>query len=325
MLTTLHQTQRARLSRLDTRLGNARSSPRANTTLWQERQRGEPIYIVHNAQGDIRGFAQPALWTLHEGSLLLAFLTIRNGIARQLTLPDPDEYDALIVADILLHALNNYWRRHTTTGDLIRWPSCDTWFEPVLKKHGFLLDSVCAFHPLTPISTTAHASFSIRHAQPIDQASLLTLFQEELQVHKPYTPFVHLTPSVVQAFQAKLEQFWQGMRLEDGAPLFLVMEQNNEIVAMAQCSLLAIQPDDEPGFTPPGLYGCIDNICVKPSTRGQGAGNLLVQAIYASFAATHIKLDGYVLWYNPDNPLARSFWSHAGFAPLWTTYQRIHP
>jgi ribosomal protein S18 acetylase RimI-like enzyme len=324
MLVDLHSAQQRRLSRLDIRLNTALSRPHANVISWQEKHHEKPIYVVHNAQGQIRGSVQPALWLLQEQSTLLAFLTRRNGIAQQLILPAPDEHDALIVADMLLHALNDYWQHHATTGDLIRWPSCDTWLEPVLKKHGFLLDSVCAFRPLPPSPTFISSSFTIRPAQSADQETLLVLFQEELLAHRPYTPFVHLTSAVLQAFQAKLERFWQGTSLEDGAPLFLVMEQNDKIVAMAQCSLLTVRPDDEPGLTPPGLYGSIDNICVHSSMRGQGSGRLLVEAVYASFAATRLKLDGCVLWYNPDNPLARSFWSRAGFEPLWTTYQRLN-
>jgi GNAT superfamily N-acetyltransferase len=292
--------------------------------LLRQMQREEPLYAVCDAQGRLRGYVQPALWHIHERSILLAFLTARNGVAQRLTLPAPAEHDAPAVADALLHALNDYWQRHATTGDLIHWPSCDPWLEPIIKKHGFLLDSVCAFHPLlsTISPFIAASSFITRPARPTDEATLLELFREELQAHEPYTPFVHLSPGVLQAFQTKLERLWRGTSLEEGAPLILVVEFDGEVVAMGDCSLLEIQPDSEPGYTPPGRYGCIDNISVRAAMRGQGVGSLLVQAVYAAFAAIRLELDGYVLWYNPDNLPARSFWSRLGYEPLWTTYQR---
>ena len=104
----------------------------------------------------------------------------------------------------------------------------------------------------------------------------------------------------------------------------LVVEQGREIVAMAENTLLEVSRDDEPGFTPPGRYACIDNVSVREELRGQGIGHLLVQAIFAAFAVTSLSLDGYLLWYNPDNPQAGRFWPHLGFVPLWTTYQRLH-
>ncbi len=107
-----------------------------------------------------------------------------------------------------------------------------------------------------------------------------------------------------------------------GAPLVLVAEQQGQVVGMAENTLLDVSADEEPGFTPPGRYACIDNVCVREQVRGQGIGRLLVQAVFEAFAP--LQLAGYVLWYNPGNPLAAFFWPHLGFVPLWTTYQRLH-
>jgi GNAT superfamily N-acetyltransferase len=324
MLVELSLAQHMRLSQLDPRLYAVRSREQSEAMLQREGQRESALYAVCDVHGRLRGYVQPALWRIHERSILLAFLTARNGVAQGLTLPSPEEHDALVIADMLLHRLNDYWQQHATTGDLIQWPSHDTWLEPVLKRHGFLLDSVCALHPLPSTISSGNASAPLitRHARPTDEATLLELFREELQAHEPYTPFVHITPGVLQAFQAKLARLWRGTSLENGAPLILVVECDGEVVAMAECTLLEIQPDDEPGYTPPGRYGCIDNISVHAAMRGLGVGRLLVQAVYAAFAAKHQELDGYMLWYNPDNLPARAFWSRLGYAPLWTTYQR---
>lgn len=61
---------------------------------------------------------------------------------------------------------------------------------------------------------------------------------------------------------------------------------------------------------------------VAEGARGQGIGYALVQAAFAALVS--LSPDGYLLWYNPGNPLAEQFWPHLGFAPLWTTYQRLH-
>ncbi len=325
MLVELSLAQHRRLSQLDPRLYAVRSYAQGEAILQRKRQHEEPFYAICDAQGRVCGYVQPALWRIHERSTLLAFLTPCNGVARLLTLPSPEEHDAPVIADMLLRRLNEYWQRHATTGDLIQWPSRDTWLEPVLKQHGFLLDSVCALHPMSSNISSSNAStaFLTRPARPADEAMLLELFCEELRAHEPYTPFVRMTPEVIPAFQTKLERLWRGRSLEAGAPLILVTEFAGEVVAMAECTLLEIHPDDEPGYTPPGRYGCIDNICVHATMRGRGVGRSLVQAVYAAFAEKHLELDGYLLWYNPDNLPARTFWSRLGYEPLWTTYQRI--
>jgi GNAT superfamily N-acetyltransferase len=63
---------------------------------------------------------------------------------------------------------------------------------------------------------------------------------------------------------------------------------------------------------------------VREDLQGQGIGRLLVQGIEDILALLQLDLNGYILWFNPDNPKAASFWPRLGFQPLWTTYQRFH-
>lgn len=165
----------------------------------------------------------------------------------------------------------------------------------------------------------------IRSARPDDEERLVELFQRELLFHERYTPFVRSSPQVLDAFRRKLAHLWKDGALKNGAPLVLVVEREGAIVAMAENTLITVGPDDEPGFTPQGQYWCIDNVSVHEDLQGQGIGRLLVQAIEDMVTSLYLDLNGYVLWFNPDNPRAERFWSRFGFQPLWTTYQRLHP
>lgn len=55
----------------------------------------------------------------------------------------------------------------------------------------------------------------------------------------------------------------------------------------------------------------------------QGIGRLLMLAIEDILASLQLKLNGYALWFNPDNPKAAHFWRRLGFQPMWITYQRF--
>ena len=318
--------QQERRLRLDPRLHlRTRSQIEARLAMWP--QRGEPSLVALDASEGVRGYVQPAVWELSAHSALHAFLSARNGVALDLTLPDPADADASAVAEALLAALSQFWQRQHTSGDLIRWPSADIWIAPQLLAQNFRLDSVCAAHPFQPLTGREHPGSSalvIRPAQPEDEDMVLALFEEELGYHEGYTPFVRRSPLALAAFRRTLSRQWAGQPLAAGGALVLVAELDGQTVAMAEQSLLDLLPDDEPGFTPPGRYGCIDNVCVRESLRGQGIGHLLVHAIEDAFMATCLPLDGYLLWFNPDNPLAGRFWSSMGFVPLWTTYQRLH-
>lgn len=283
--------------------------------------------VALDEHGRVRGYAQPSVWALRQDSILLSFLTARNGIVQNLTLPDPLDEDAAAVLRTMLTALDAFWRSADTTGELIRWPAGDAWLEPFLSEYDFQLDSVCALRPLRPFFPARIIPpplLHVRPALPDDEEALVQLFEGELLFHKPYVPFVRSSPQVLQAFRDKLSQLWAGLGPEAGAPLVLVVERAHEVVAMAEMTLLLVEPDDEPGFTPPGRYCCIDNLSVSRNLQGQGVGRLLVQAIADALPAFQSQLAGYALWFNPANPSASSFWSRLGFRPLWTTYQRLH-
>jgi GNAT superfamily N-acetyltransferase len=283
--------------------------------------------VTINSKGEVCGYAQPSVWELKETSILSSFLSARNGIIKKLTLPDPLDEDADAVVTALLQAVNAFWREADTSGDLIRWPSKDTWFDSVLTKQGFQLDSFCALSTLQPFFASRPEASSHQHVRTArldDAETLVELFREELLFHERYSPFVHCSTYVVDAFRQKLRASWKGNGLEEGAPLVIVVEQEGTVIAMAENTLLTVTSDDEPGFTPPGRYWCFDNVSVREDLQGQGIGRLLVQAVEDVIAILHLDLDGYVLWFNPDNPKAARFWTRFGFQPLWTTYQRLH-
>jgi GNAT superfamily N-acetyltransferase len=320
--------QEARHRERDPRLRVVRSREQITARLIDQLARGEPALVALNQERQVRGFASPAVWELGETSMLRAFLPERAGVTRELALADPQEGDASRALGALLMALSAWWQAQGTTGELIRWPAADQWLVARLAAHGLPLDSVCAMRVFEPPIESIYlptAPCEIRPARPSDDATLVDLFAEELIYHERCTPFVRCNAAVLAAFRRKLARLWVGAGLEAGAPLVLVAEQAGEVVGMAETTLLDISPDDEPGFTSPGRYGCIDNVSVGEPWRGQGIGKLLVQAVNDAFAALPLHLDGWLLWYNPDNSLASRFWSRQGFVPLWLTYQRLPP
>jgi GNAT superfamily N-acetyltransferase len=318
--------QGLRLAALDPRLRAARSPHQVEAALTEHYVQETADLVALDAIGRVRGYTLAGVWELSEQSSLHAFLSPKNGVARLLALPDPAGPDAPAVAEALLVMLSQVWHDQRTTGDLIRWPVADRWLLPLLCAQGFQLDSVCALRALSPLRRPNDApGLRIRPAQPAEEERLVALFEEELRAHEPYTPFVQRCPAARSAFRRKLARLFAGERFQDGAPLVPVAERDGESVAMIQSTLVEITSDEEPGFTPPGLYGRIDNLSVGESWRGQGIGRALVQVAFDAFAATGLPLSGWLLWYNPENPLAAAFWPRLDFVPLWSTYQRRHP
>jgi ribosomal protein S18 acetylase RimI-like enzyme len=330
-LVALVVAQASRLVALDPRLDGILHTPSAveATLVCQLRQADRVPIALQDHYGRVRGYGLPNVWELAEHSLLHAFLTPRNGIARSLTLPPASDPDAAEVVATMLTALTIDWRntQSRTTGDLIRWPMCDAaWLRPILEVHEFVLDSICAFRPQQaplPMPSSEAASIELREASPADEEALVRLFEEELRVHEQCVPCARVSPAAICGFRQKLARLWQGGRLDDGAPLVLVATREQQVVGMAECVLLDVDHNEEPGWTPPGRYGCLDNVCVAPTARGQGIGAYLTRAALAIFASQP-SLDGSLLWYSPDNRFAADFWTRRGFLPLWATYQRIH-
>ncbi len=315
--------QEQRLHRLDPRLRVAHSHEQIAVVLEQHLRTGEKPLVALNEQGQVKGYAQPSIWRLPPESELLAFFTSTNGTMSHLILPPPNEEDTDAIMPALLIALTDCWQAQGTMSDVLRWPSCDYWFEPLLKAVGFMVDSDLAYHPpqsLISARRPASPLLQTRLARRDDEEALVELFEEELRFHQPYTPFVHVSPSVISAFRSRLARLWVGETLADGAPQVVVVEQGNRVVAMAENDLLFIKHSEEPDILPTGCYGHLNNVSVRKDMRGQGVGHTLVQAVFDLFAP--IRLDGYLLYFNPDNPLAHSFWSHLGFLPVLRTYQR---
>jgi GNAT superfamily N-acetyltransferase len=283
------------------------------------------LLVTKNATGYLRGAVAPAVWQVKRGSILRAFVAGCNGVTQQFILPDPQDGDMPDVLGALLDALTTFWQQQDTDADLLRWPSQETWLLPLVAGYGFQLDSICAVRNLDPFFATAPRvpeGLSFRLAKPSDAPALVRLFDAELLFHERSTPFVRSSPAVLQAFGRKLERLWRGETVEDGAPLIVVAEQDECLVAMAENTLVTIGEQDEPGFTPPGRYWCIDNVSVLEAFQRQGIGRVLVQTIEHMRLSLSLDVKGYLLWYNPDNTTAEQFWSRLGFTPLWTTYQR---
>jgi GNAT superfamily N-acetyltransferase len=283
------------------------------------------LLIAKDTAGRLRGAVVPAVWQVKRESMLRAFVAGCNGVTHQFILPDPQDGDLPDVLGALLEALTVFWQQHDTDADLLRWPSLETWMLPLIAGYGFQLDSICAVRNLDPFFATVPrvpGGLHVRLAQPSDAPALLRLFDTELLFHERSTPFVRSSPAVLQAFGRKLEHLWRGEPFEDGAPLIVVAEQDECLVAMAENTLVTIGEQDEPGFTPPGSYWCIDNVSVLEAFQRQGIGRVLVQTIESMRLTLSLGMKGYLLWYNPDNTTAEQFWSRLGFTPLWTTYQR---
>lgn len=281
--------------------------------------------VALDAQGRVRGYVRPGLWEIPPTNEMQTFFTARTGSIRSMTLPAPDDADAQTVVRALLAALDAFWQEQHATGAILRWPASDLWFEPAIFERGFLIDNVLAYRPPGALATThlAPPCLRTRLAQPADEERLVALHLEEIAAHIPYTPFVHPVPALERAFRGRLAQSWNGESMEDGAPLIVVVERDQEVIAFAECELMVVvyEEDDSPGFLLPGRYGYLNNVGVHANTRGQGVGNVLVQAVFEAFAMAQV--DGYMLWFSYDNPLAHRFWLHRGFQPLWRTYQRI--
>ena len=192
-------------------------------------------------------------------------------------LPAPTDEDARMVMATVLTTLNDYWQAEHVLGKLIRWPACDLWFEPLLLENGFLLDSVLAYHlpqPLAPSRRPVSPLLQTRLALPQDEEVLVELFREESLFHQPYTPFVLMNPGIERAFRHRLVNFWTGANLEAGGPLVVVVERAQEVVAMAEITLLDIGRDDEPGYLSAGRYGYISNVAVNPGDARTGYRSL---------------------------------------------------
>jgi GNAT superfamily N-acetyltransferase len=258
---------------------------------------------------------------------LHAFLSPRNGITQALILPGPSERDAEEVGRTLLDFLSAWWREQQTTGDLLRWPTSDSWLESLLKEQGFLLDSHCAIRPMAPLEATEYRTPNviIRPARPNDEEQLMELFLAEMAIHAEMVACSRISDVALKGFQSKLQQLWKQADQEERLFILVAEHRDDGIVGMAENVLISVASDEAPGFTPPGSYGCLDNVSVKREFQGHGIGRLLVHTALHIFLQKYPSLNKAILWYNPYNPSAGRFWPRLGFHDLWTTYQRLRP
>jgi GNAT superfamily N-acetyltransferase len=317
--------QERRFNTLDQRLRAPRSREQIQAMLDQQQDAALPLLVL-DEDAQVRAYLEPSCWNLAADDELLAFFTRRNGTVRHLTLPAPTEPDAYTVAKTVIDIVTEYWQQQQTNSEILRWPYCDRWLEPLLQERGFLLDSELAFTPAQHVQSYLTMpqlphGYKIRLTQPEDEQRLLDLFEEELRFHEPYTPFVHTSPAVIQAFRQRLIQQWEDQSIDAGASQIIVVEHDRNVVALAEIKLYQMEEDEEPDFLPVGRYGLINNMSVCQQARGQGIGSMLTAAIMHIFRT--MSLNGYILWYNPANPLSSQFWARRGFQPVWRTYQRL--
>jgi ribosomal protein S18 acetylase RimI-like enzyme len=322
----LWQAQDRRHYALDPLLHPPRTVEQIELRIQDQRQHG-PTFVALDEREHVRAYIAPTIWTLSPTSALHAFLTSCNGMTNTLVLPDPNNADSVQVASSVLHFLSAWWHEQKTTGDLLRWPASDRWLEPLLFEQGFLLDSYCALRSAQPLNPSDRqlAEVTIRHAIPADEQRLQALFWSEMEAHASSVPCSRVSEQAMRGFASKLQRHWQESPDQDGDFFILVAEHAAEgVVGMAENVLVSVEWDDTPGFTPPGSYGCLDNVSVETGLQGQGIGRQLTEATLVLFRQNVPQLDGVLLWYNPDNPSANHFWPRLGFHDLWTTYQRMH-
>ncbi len=319
--------QNKRQDALDPRLHLTRARAELQKMLKaQLSMKEDKALVVHNAEGNVRGYALPRMWEMEPDEEMVAFFSTRNGSCQYWTLPAPTETDALPVTEVLLDALADYWQKQQTHHDLMRWPDSDLWLEPALFARGFLADNIMALRSLEPLPPSKHPAspeYHARLARREDEEAIVRLHHEEMVFHLSFTPFVRLIPALEIALRERLALIWKGKSVQDGAPLVMVIEHNQEVVAMAENELLVVSHHGGGfGLTSPGRYGYLNNVCVSEKTRGLGVGRLLVEEVLKAFL--QFQIDAYVLWYSRDNPRANGFWPHMGFRSVWKTYQRIN-
>ncbi len=320
--------QETRWHALDVALRPARSPQEVTAALAEQRQRQtEPPLVARDASGGVRGYVATRLREFspeRQGdATLLEVFRPRTGFAEDMSLPAPEEEDAVPVATALLEAVQHRWQEQGTLADVCRWPYLDTAVNILLQQAGFEAFLLRAFRPLDPLPPAQRpvpADLRVRRARPADEDVLVDLYLEESRYHHQHSPFFRMTPGLAADFRSVVTAGWKGKAIEEGGPLVIVVEHAGEVVAMAYTYLVRVNDLTNRDSLPPGRYADIAEVGVRAQLRGQGIGRALTRGVFEAYA--DLQIDGYVLGFSPHNPLASQFWPRLGFRPFWNLYQR---
>jgi ribosomal protein S18 acetylase RimI-like enzyme len=314
-MSALLAAQDARLHELDRRLRLPRSG--ADWTENLREHRAAEALVVEDARGRLRAVAVPAIWELSPDSETMGFYRPRTGVARVLALPDPAEADSVSLVDLLLDALERWWREHKAGGAYLNWPSADGLMGGRLIARGFDRDITAAIRPLDTLPPAiAPAGVVVRLARPEDEEVLVRLHLEEIRFHEAYSPHIRVVPGMEIAFRERLNHIWCGESVADGASLVLVASRNGEMLGFTE-NWLSSMPG---GWFRTGGYGYLNSVGVRADARGQGIGRLLAAVTCA--ALSQYEIEAYTLYFAYNNPLSSRFWPRLGFRPLVDSYKR---
>ena len=279
-----------------------------------------PIYLAME-EGRILGLAIPEVIAYPDGSDMPTYYPFRKGRSKALVLCGRDVHESHNTLSALIQAMDLYWENNSATGAEIIWPTDDFSIDGTLKKHHFGIDGFLAFRELKarkPVSSS-DPCVCIRHARKRDEASIVDLYMEVIDVHVAHSPFARHIPAAEPRFRERLRAILGDGEASDRTSFVLVAEVKREVVAMAECWISTVSPHQDFPFKP-GRYGYVNSLGVRGKVRRGGIGKILDAAVTAEFSAQN--LNGSYLWYSARNPSARRFWPCVGYRPVWVAYQR---
>lgn len=280
--------------------------------------------VVRDDRGAIRAAALVGRWDLEEHDALRCVFGQRNGTARRVVLPPPDDPDAAPVTDALVAAVTGRWDADGADAGFVVWPEHDRpTLDHSLAQHGFLPDCVTALRSsAVDTSEPSPDGLVIRPAVPDDEEQIVLRHLEELRAHEPTDPFTREQPWSGDAFRHDLGALWAGT-VEPGGFAYdrvLVAEAEGRVIAMSANGTSDVA-DDDTSLLLPGRYGFIGSFGVEPGLRRSGVGRALARAALADFSDRGI--DRSLLYFAVANPMSSRFWpDRMEFAPALLRWQR---
>jgi len=152
---------------------------------------------------------------------------------------------------------------------------------------------------------TGNAAVTIRPATPTDLSAISRLGALLVRTHHDFDPerFIPATPQTEHAYTAFL-----GAQLEDPDVLILAAERDGAVVGYTYSS---IEGTDYMALRGPA--GMMHDLLVAPAHRGQGIGQMLLDATMAELEARGAPR--FVLWAAVQNESAQRMFARAGFRP----------